>query len=344
MLQRLTRRRTDPVPGRFASSREFRPLFKAVGQQTKLLDYLRFLIGFLTLTFCAPFLNAQQHVPEPAVNLGDTSLLDGLGMPGVMTETIADAQRSSEIVDGSGHKVPGTGQVNSILSLSHVAWLSDYRLLGGWYGAELLVPVAHVNAGPGVTAGGFGDLVVAPFIVQWPQREVGPVAIDQRLDCDFWLPSGEYAPHAGINISSHTLMVNPNYAVTLFPLRRLETSWRFHYLWSSTNRSPPQSFGARSTQAGQAVHFNATLSYEVSRHLWIGGNGYFLKQITDPQINDIDIPNSPEQVGAIGPGMLWNHREWFLYVNAYHELGAENRPTGSKIVLRLEKVFGKRNT
>jgi hypothetical protein len=48
-----------------------------------------------------------------------------------------------------------------------------------------------------------------------------------------------------------------------------------------------------------------------------------------------------EQVGAIGPGMVWNLKEWFLYVNGYHEVGAENRAGGNKVVLRVEKVFGK---
>jgi hypothetical protein len=39
--------------------------------------------------------------------------------------------------------------------------------------------------------------------------------------------------------------------------------------------------------------------------------------------------------------MVWNHGEWSLYVNDYHEFGAENRASGNKVVLRLEKVFGK---
>lgn len=30
-----------------------------------------------------------------------------------------------------------------------------------------------------------------------------------------------------------------------------------------------------------------------------------------------------------------------LRANGYHEFGAENRPTGNKVVLRVEKVFGK---
>jgi hypothetical protein len=58
-------------------------------------------------------------------------------------------------------------------------------------------------------------------------------------------------------------------------------------------------------------------------------------------MNSLNISNSPEQVGAIGPGMVWNRGEWSLYVNGYHEFGSENRPTGNKVVLRLEKVFAK---
>jgi len=302
----------------------------------------RVLAGVLLLTSYSSFMRAQEHVSEPPVNLGDTSFLDGIGGPGELAETIGDAEHSRAIVDGAGHKVRGTGQVNSILSLTHGAWLSNDRILGGWYGTEVVVAAAHVNAGPGMATGGVGDLVVSPLVLQWPEKKLGQIALDQRFAADFWLPVGDYSPTKSVNISSHTFLANPNYAVTVFPLRRVESSWRVHYLWSSTNQDPPLSANARSTQAGQAVHFNATLSYELAMHLWVGANGYLLKQITDPKINGTDVPNSPEQVGAIGPGMVWNHREWFLYLNAYHELGVENRPTGNKVVVRVQKVFGKK--
>jgi hypothetical protein len=61
--------------------------------------------------------------------------------------------------------------------------------------------------------------------------------------------------------------------------------------------------GAHSTQAGQAIHFNATAAYNVYKGLWIGPNGYYLSQITGGRINGVPLRNSPEQVGAIGPGL-----------------------------------------
>ena len=49
--------------------------------------------------------------------------------------------------------------------------------------------------------------------------------------------------------------------------------------------------------------------------------------------------DSPEQVGAIGPGAMWDMNRFVLYVNAYHELGAENRPEGHKVALRIEWIL-----
>lgn len=56
-------------------------------------------------------------------------------------------------------------------------------------------------------------------------------------------------------------------------------------------------------------------------------------------MNGIALPNSPEKVAAIGPGMVYNHKQWFYYANEYQEFAAENRPTGHKLVLRIEKVW-----
>jgi hypothetical protein len=148
---------------------------------------------------------------------------------------------------------------------------------------------------------------------------------------------GRFAGNASVNLSSHVYTVHPYYALTAFAWKRIETSWRVHYLWSSENTEPPRTFGARSIQPGQAYHFNATLSYQIAKHVWLGANGYFLKQITDPEINGIALEDSREQVGAIGPGAAWNHSHWFLNMNGYRELGAKNRPTGNKMCSGLRR-------
>jgi hypothetical protein len=282
---------------------------------------------------------AQTHVAEPAVNLGDTSFLDGIGGPGVVMETIGDGAHAGTVVDGSGRAISGTGAVNSISDLTHIAWLTHKTILGGWYGTEIVTAAAHVNAGSAGQSGGLGALTVSPFILQWGEQKIGSVPIDQRVVFDFDLPVGSYTRASAVNIGANAFTVHPYYAITAFPTKRIETSWRVHYLWNSTNNSPPSTTGAQSTQAGQAIHFNATTAYNFGKHLWIGPNAYYLRQITDGRVNGASLPNSPEQVGAIGPGLVWNSGKWFFYANGYHELGAKNRPEGDKIVFRVEKIF-----
>jgi hypothetical protein len=142
-----------------------------------------------------------------------------------------------------------------------------------------------------------------------------------------------------VNVGSNVFSINPYYAFTLFLILRLETSWRVHYLWNSETTDPNRMFQTGSVRPGQAVHFNAALSYEVWPGVRAGLAGYYLKQITNARINGHSVPDSQEQVGAIGPGLLMSGKGLSLYLNAFFEVGAENRPQGTKLVLRLSKAF-----
>lgn len=281
----------------------------------------------------------SRHVSEPAVNLGDTSFLDGPAGPGWVVEQIGDGAHDGRITDSAGNTVPGAGAVKSISGLTHIAWLAHKQFLGAWYGVEVVFAAAHVNAGAQGEIGGLGNTTVGPLILQWREHRVLGMAIDQRVVADFDLPTGQYSRTSNINLGGNDFTVHPYYAITAFPAKRVETSWRVHYLWNSTNNNPPIGTGAQSTQAGQAIHFNATTAYNVYKGLWIGLNGYYLKQITDGKIDAVALHNSPEQVGAIGPGLVWNSGSWFFYANGYQEFGAQDRPTGHKLVLRVEKIF-----
>lgn len=49
-------------------------------------------------------------------------------------------------------------------------------------------------------------MIVSPFVLQWSEKKVGPIAINQRLVFDFGLPVGQYTPNAGVNVGSHTVL------------------------------------------------------------------------------------------------------------------------------------------
>jgi hypothetical protein len=282
---------------------------------------------------------AQTHVAEPALNLGDTSFLDGIAGPGYVLEQIADGGHNGKVVDANGNTIPGTGSVNSVSGLTHFAWLSHKRVVGAWYGMELVSAAAYVDAGAAGKAGGLGNQTVSPLILQWPQLHFFHMPVDQRAVVDFDFQPGHFSKSSAVSLTNNDFTVHPYYAITAHPTKRIETSWRVHYLWNSTDNAPPLSAGASSTQAGQAIHFNATAGYNIYKGLWIGPNAYFLSQITDGRVNGVSVHDSPERVGAIGPGMVWNRNKWFYYANEYQEFGARNRATGQKLVLRVERVF-----
>ncbi len=304
---------------------------------------LRYARGLL-ITLCAwsgtPRAQ-QQHPPEPTVNLGDTSFLDAQGAPGVLLEQIGDASHSGKQIDGTGKAMPGASAVNSISGLTHGVLLSKHRVLAGWWGFEAIVVAAHVNAGSGGDVGGFGDLTVSPLVLQWKPLKFGSSQLNQRFVLDFELPVGEYRQGTPVSLSGHAFTVHPYYAFTFLPLKRLETSWRLSYLYNGTNNEPSVGKDAQSSQAGQAFHFNATTAYNVSHGVWIGANAYMLKQTTAPRINGQAVLSSPEQVGSIGPGAVWDRGPYLFYANAYHEFSVLNRPEGNKLVLRVQWVPGR---
>ncbi len=299
----------------------------------RLVTQILFICGLASMQALA---QGTVHPAEPTINLGDTSFLDAMGGPGVLVEEIVDGDHSGRVIDGTGNVMASSTASNSISENTHIAVLSHIRLFGAWYGVEFLQAFAHVNAGPGRKVSGPGDLTVSPLILQWKEKRIGSLRLIQRFVLDFDLPTGEYQQTAKLSLSNHAFDVQPYYAVTVFPSKHLESSWRVHYLWNATNNAPGIASGAQSTRAGEAIHFNATVGYRLPHGVWIGANGYYLGQITNPKVDGSLIGGSPERVGAIGPGALWDLGHWLLFANAHQEVGALNRPEGNKVVLRLQ--------
>lgn len=290
----------------------------------------------------------------PSVNLGFTTFLDGgpPAGPGHYFTQYVQYWTSDKFKNHDGRSLlPSSANedLDAWIGLTQYVYQSDQEVLfGGKWGFDLIIPVVSLDMDsdlgfPCDNGTGIGDILIAP-ILQWDpiMGEKGPIFM-HRFEFQMLLPLGKYDDDKELNPGSNFFSFNPYWSGTLFLGPKLTTSLRFHYLWNEKNKEPNKLFypGARDVRAGQAIHANYTIAYMVvPNKLRVGMNSYYLKQISDTQMNGHDLDDSREQVLGIGPGAIYHiSRDDHLFLNTYYETEVENRPKGVRINLRWVHHF-----
>jgi hypothetical protein len=285
----------------------------------------------------------------PAVNLGFTTFLDGgpPAGPGLYFTQYFQYYTADKFKDNKGNDLPFSGpDLNAYISLTQFIYQSNQQVpltFGGKWGMNLLIPIVGFDLEKGTPLEendpGLGDITVGPFI-QWDpiMGKNGPIMLN-RIELQASFPTGRYDNTKALNPGSNSFTFNPYWSTTLFITPKWTASTRFHYLWCSENGDPGQ--GLRTSQAGQAIHFNYASEYEIiPKMLRAGVNGYYLKQLTDTEQNGNRVPDRKEQVFAIGPGAIFSFSQNnHLFFNAYFEMATENRTEGTRLNLRWVHHF-----
>lgn len=297
--------------------------------------------------------NAVMGYDQPAVNLGFTSFLDGIppAGPGWYVADYVQFYESDSLKDADGNSIPFPDpKLDAWINLFQVLYISEMKcpLTGGAIGLDMILPYADINVDygtdgpfPAAGDGGFGDLLVGPFL-QWVRMGAQGPVFAHRVELQCIFPTGEYDADAQINPGANVFSFNPYWAGTWFCAPKAEVSARIHYLWNDTNDNPaPRAGGVPDrVQAGQAVHANFSTSYQIFEPLRLGINGYYLKQIEKTKVDGMDEADSEEQVLGIGPGLLYSFsRNTHLFCNMYFEIATENRPEGERYNARFVHHF-----
>ncbi len=303
-------------------------------------------IYFATLLMLSPCANHGYNIPF--VGLGSSSFLDGgplRQIPGWYFEFYNFFYTTHRFLNNEGKRLGG------IPSPRYTAWGPAFELiyysqkdfLGlGNLGFDITQPVvfySHIQPnklGIKDSGGGLGDLFVGVFVQSRPFfRSDGEPWYVNRLEFSVSLPTGKFRGRADtINPGNGAYWFTPYWDATLY-LGRFSASWELHYLWVGKNHHTH-------IRAGDAFYGNYAFAYELTEKLFVGINGYFLKQIHNDTLNGVTVPSSRERVFATGVGGLYTFNPHFTEVilcNFFWEFAVRNRPQGFQFLFRYLKHF-----
>ncbi|MCB1231840.1 MAG: transporter [Verrucomicrobiae bacterium] len=228
--------------------------------------------------------------------------------------------------------------INAIALAPRLVWITDQKILGGFYGADILVPFAWVDWEQGIKGTpfhaeddyfGIGDIFVEPITLSWHGAQH-----DAGVGYGFWIPSGDFDPNRPALIWkgfwSHMFTAGG----TWYPDK--DKTWSVSLLNRYEFHHEHQDLGIR---PGQTLTMEWGVSKALTKTFEIGMAGYYQQQTTTDQ--GPGASGVKDHVVAIGPeiNLFCPKLELFTSVRYNHEIDAKDRPEGHALTLTLTRRF-----
>jgi hypothetical protein len=227
---------------------------------------------------------------------------------------------------------PPDFSVFAYAQLARPIWISGYKLLGGYYGADILFPFAYQDVEVGDFTDsrfGLGDVFIEPITLSWHLDK-----FDFAVAYGFYVPTGEYdaSPvlHSGQGYWTHMLTagatwyIDPEKTWVASALNRYEINHE-NSDWDIT--------------PGHVWTLEFGVSKAVRKTIDVGLIGYYQAQTTRDSGSGAD--EGKDHVLALGPEIntFCPKLKLFGSLRWAYEFEAHDRPEGNTITLTLTKIF-----
>lgn len=301
-----------------------------------------------TMSKTLPLLLLGAAVAAPACALAQPSFtgLYPIGVEGLKSGTLPPpgfylrdynlAYYSDRLNDPDGDKVPMDFEAFVYANAIRPIWITDFKVLGAYYGCDVLVPLIYQNLKvAGARDDGFdlGDLFIEPLTLSWHWQRA-----DLGLGYGIWAPTGNVhkgSPARSTSQDTWTHMLTAGGTVYFDP----EKTWALSALarYEISHES-----GEYDITPGDVLSLEGGLSKALTPALEAGVWAYYQGQTTDDEAHRGAVASTAkDQVIGVGPEVVWfwERASLFLSLRYGYEVLAEARPEGHRGVLTLTKKF-----
>ncbi len=242
---------------------------------------------------------------------------------------------------------PGFESLDAYIQAPRLIWISDWKILGANYGADLIVPFgwqqmkADLPDPRAVTLPGtppptvhtvfrdfgLGDIQIAPVLLAWHGKQW-----DAAFGYAWWAPSGDYstANPASIGKGFWSQMFTFGGTYYFDP----EKTWAVSLLNRYEFNQPNQDLNYR---PGQILTMEWGLSKSLTKTIDVGLIGYYQQQTTDD--SGANVTKLHAHVVGVGPEIsaVCTKLGVIASLRYVRELEAAYRPEGNLLTLTLTK-------
>ena len=229
---------------------------------------------------------------------------------------------------------PRDFSVDAYIQAPRLIWISDWKILGANYGADLIVPFGwqQIKIGPSTYRivhrdFGLGDIQIAPVLLAWHGKQW-----DAAFGYAWWAPSGDYstANPASIGKGFWSQMFTFGGTYYFDP----EKTWAVSLLNRYEFNQPNQDLNYR---PGQILTMEWGLSKSLTKTIDVGLIGYYQQQTTDD--SGANVTKLHAHVVGVGPEIsaVCTKLGVIASLRSVREIEAAYRPEGNLLTLTLTK-------